>query len=100
MKDALSWLATILASRLSVHSGKSLSIDFPALEYVDDGSWLPRFIAQHEPSLEELTILMLALAPELDPNFYGKIMQDHLPEGGDFADFGGVKGTNHRGTLL
>jgi AAA+ superfamily predicted ATPase len=99
MKDALSWLSSIIASRLNVHSGNSPAIEFPALEYIDDGSWLPQFIAQHEPSLEELTILMLALAPELDPNFYGKIMQDHLPEGGDFADFGGVKGTNHRGIL-
>src|SRR4051794_28260955 len=42
---------------------------------------------------------MLALAPHLQPSVFGKVIAEHLPEGGDFAEFGGVKGASHRGIL-
>jgi len=42
---------------------------------------------------------MLAFAPHLLPDFFNRIIAEHLPEGGDFPEFGGVKGTNHRGLL-
>jgi hypothetical protein len=48
---------------------------------------------------EELVILLLALMPHLQPAFYPNIIQEFFPEGGDFPEFGGVKGTNHRGIL-
>ncbi|WP_205504337.1 ATP-binding protein [Rufibacter psychrotolerans] len=48
---------------------------------------------------EELLIVLLALAPHLNPGFYTNIILNFLPDGGDFPEFGGVKGTNHRGIL-
>ncbi|KAA3438746.1 ATP-binding protein [Rufibacter hautae] len=48
---------------------------------------------------EELLIVLLALAPHLNPGFYSNIILNFLPDGGDFPEFGGVKGTNHRGIL-
>ncbi|GAC1426934.1 MAG: hypothetical protein NVSMB67_30220 [Flavisolibacter sp.] len=48
---------------------------------------------------EEWVIIMLALIPHLDPGFYESLMISHLPSGGDFPQFGGAKGTNHRGML-
>ncbi|PSR52326.1 AAA family ATPase [Adhaeribacter arboris] len=64
-------------------------------------------LARHEiirliPQLkttEEYFVLLLALVPHLQPNFFETIMAEHLPTGGDFPEFGGVKGTNHRGIL-
>ena len=45
------------------------------------------------------TILTIALAPHLQPNFYTSILQEFMPQGGEFPQFGGVKGKNHRGIL-
>jgi hypothetical protein len=48
---------------------------------------------------EEWTILMLAVVPHIQPNFFESIIAEHFPSGGEFPEFGGVKGTNHRGML-
>ncbi len=48
---------------------------------------------------EEYIILLLALAPHLQPNFLDAIVHKYLPNGGEFPEFGGVKGESHRGTL-
>jgi AAA+ superfamily predicted ATPase len=42
---------------------------------------------------------MLALVPHLQPEFFSSIIAEQMPGGGDFPEFGGVKGTNHRGLL-
>lgn len=60
---------------------------------------LRQIIGERPPSVEECIILMLALAPHIQPSFFTRIIAEHLPEGGDFPEFGGVKGTNHRGIL-
>lgn len=48
---------------------------------------------------EELIIILTAIAPHVLPNFFESIIMEQLPNGGDFSEFGGVKGTNHRGML-
>jgi AAA+ superfamily predicted ATPase len=45
------------------------------------------------------TLLSIAIAPHIQPNFFTSILQEHLPQGGEFPEFGGVKGKNHRGIL-
>lgn len=47
----------------------------------------------------ERLILLIALIPHLQPNFFEGIILENLPGGGDFPEFGGVKGANHRGML-
>jgi hypothetical protein len=48
---------------------------------------------------EEKAVILLALVPHCDPNFFNVIISDLLPQGGDFAEFGGIRGTNHRGII-
>jgi len=48
---------------------------------------------------EEWFTVMIALMPHVYPNFFESIIMEHLPNGGDFAEIGGVKATNHRGML-
>ena len=50
-------------------------------------------------SLEEKIILFISLVPHFYPEFYSNIIHDFLPQGGEFPEFGGVRGTNHRGIL-
>ncbi len=44
-------------------------------------------------------LLTIALVPHIKPNFYTSILQELMPQGGDFHEFGGVKGKNFRGIL-
>jgi hypothetical protein len=50
-------------------------------------------------STEEKIILFIALVPHFYPEFFNSIIHEFLPQGGDFPEFGGVRGTNHRGIL-
>ena len=44
-------------------------------------------------------LLTIALIPHIKPNFYTSILQELMPQGGEFHEFGGVKGKNFRGIL-
>ena len=67
--------------------------------YLDDDSPFTKYAKEHSPNYNEYILLLLAIAPHIQPNFFNQIIAEHLPEGGDFPEFGGVKGTNHRGIL-
>ena len=99
LQSAFDWLTQIIAGCLSVHFGKAERLESDSLGLYDDDSWLAGFIQRYNPSTEEFTVLLLALAPHLRPGFFSKLIAEHLPEGGDFPEFGGVKGANHRGIL-
>jgi AAA+ superfamily predicted ATPase len=57
------------------------------------------FIREHELGAEEITTLLLALAPHVSPNFFQPLIQEFLPQGGEFAEFGGMRTGNHRGLI-
>jgi hypothetical protein len=48
---------------------------------------------------KEWVILLVALIPHVQPNFFESIILEHLQGGGDFPEFGGVKAVNHRSML-
>ena len=48
---------------------------------------------------EAWVTVMITLIPHLQPNFFESIILEHLPNGGDFPEIGGVKATNHRSML-
>ncbi|MBV5304448.1 MAG: ATP-binding protein [Chlorobium sp.] len=95
----LDWLKNSVSSSLRVYLGQIQSLDRSPLSFFSDNSWLAGFMEGHNPCYEEFAILMSALAPHILPDFFNKIIAEHLPEGGDFPEFGGVKGANHRGIL-
>lgn len=47
----------------------------------------------------EPALIAIALAPHLQPSFYTSVLHEFMPQGGEFPEFGGVKGQNHRGLL-
>ena len=51
------------------------------------------------PTADEAVLVLLALAPHLRPDFFGRLIAEQLPEGGDLPEFGGVRGEQHRGVL-
>lgn len=99
LDHSLSWLKELLDGRLKIHFNQAENCELEPLQLNHDQSWLSQFIADKDPCIEEFMLLMLALAPHIQPDFFSKIIAEFLPDGGDFPEFGGVRGTNHRGIL-
>jgi hypothetical protein len=97
--SSLSWLRAVISHRFEQYSGKSSGSELPVFPIPDTPSAFSAFIRQHNPGKEELIILLMALAPHIEPDFYTRIAAEFLPEGGDLPEFGGVKGSHHRGIL-
>ena len=49
--------------------------------------------------VEEYLILLIAIVPHLQPNFFESAIMESLPNGGDFPEIGGVRAQNHRSML-
>jgi AAA+ superfamily predicted ATPase len=62
---------------------------------------IPQFDTNGSQNLlpAEQVLVLLALVPHLRPDFYARLIAEHLPEGGDLPEFGGVRGEHHRGVL-
>ncbi len=65
----------------------------------EEDSPFTRFINSKQVTSDELVVVMLALVPHIYPNFIDSIINEYIPQGGDYPAIGGVKGSNHRGTL-
>jgi AAA+ superfamily predicted ATPase len=72
------------------------TIPFPA---ITDGSPFHDFIAKHNLNSQEIIVLLIALAPHVDPVLFDELIQASIPTQGDFPQFGGQRGKNHRGFL-
>ena len=97
---ALRYLEKYCTSRLSRYFGKETT-DFPILPLPekDDTSPLANFVRRYGLVQDELTILLIAIVPHVLPGFFDRLIQLYLPQGGEFPDFGGIRGEHHRGTL-
>lgn len=98
---SLAFLHDVVKTRLDIFFQKEgiTKFTYPELDIEADDAPLNHFLVNYKPNIEEYTILLLALAPHLQPNFIDGLIQQYLPSGGDFAEMGGVKGNNHRGML-
>lgn len=99
LEIALNWLKSFIEDCLYSRLRKPSEIELNSLSLYNSKSWLTEFIEKYNPSQEEFVVLLLAIVPHLQPHFFNKLISEFLPEGGDFPEFGGVKGTNHRGIL-
>lgn len=95
LRNAMEQLAAFVQSRLAVHFSKQAESADP-VTITNITSQHPAF-ADFSPA--EQMVLLIALVPHLLPGFYEMLIQQFLPQGGDFTEFGGSKGTTHRGML-
>lgn len=97
---ALDYLKRFVEWRLRTHFGEAdpwgEDLSLPPEE---DQTSFAGFVRRLQPSPEEMMLLLTALVPHLVPGFFDKIIGQFLPQGGEFPEFGGQKGKNHRGTL-
>ena len=98
----MSALREVISSRMQAHiAGEDPDI-VPVLEKALSRDDFRKEISSYFPLLQsndEWVILFLALILHIRPNYFESIIISYLPNGGDFPEFGGVKGSNHRGLL-
>jgi ATPase family associated with various cellular activities (AAA) len=94
----LAHVRQVAEGRLREHFGKGI-FTMPDMQLYDDGTPLFEILKNWGLSGEEYLTLMIGLAPHLQPNFFDSIVASYLPQGGEFPEFGGVKGTHYRGML-
>ena len=100
--QSLQLLQQVIRNRLEGHFKKEereLSSIFPPVQVQQDNTPLHDFIIKHQLTIEEYIVLLIALVPHIQPAFFENVIQEFLPQGGDFAEFGGVKGANQRSIL-
>lgn len=98
---SLDFLQDTIKSRLDDFFKKENAAAFslPELKIEPDDAPLNHFLIRYQPTIEEYTILLLALMPHIQPSFLDSMIQQYFPAGGDFSEIGGVKGNNHRSTI-
>ncbi len=99
LQTALHYLRAIILARLRDAAPDELERSVNDTAWYDDGSPFARFIERHQPAFEEYIVLLLALSPNVHPTFLNDVIASHLPDGGDFAAFGGVRVNGHRGVI-
>ena len=100
--QSLQLLQQVVHNRLEAHFKKEereLSAIFPQVQIGQDNTPLHDFIIKNQLTIEEYLVLLIALVPHVHPTFFENVIQEFLPQGGEFAEFGGVKGANQRSIL-
>lgn len=98
MTPLFQYLTAVIKSRLALELTQEIHI-VPPLELTENESYLSQFIKEQQLKHEDIILLLLSLVPQLEPSFLSGILSEFLPNGGEFPEFGGVKGKNHRGIL-
>lgn len=70
----------------------------PRMRRIENDSALANYILENEFGEKEILQLLLALVPHVKPDLLGDLVSQYLPGGGEFVEFGGIKGKN-RGIL-
>ncbi|WP_422089514.1 ATP-binding protein [Tenacibaculum ovolyticum] len=98
LKKAITLFKEYIYNRLSfeLHQEEFQEI---ILNFEDEDSPVASYVNQHLLTNEDKVLLLLAIVSEILPSFLNNIITDFLPDGGDFSEFGGVKGKNHRGII-
>ncbi len=99
LSEITSFLNAIVKARLDIHFQQAESVEINARHYSLFDDSLADLLRTYEATVEEYITLLLAIIPHLQPNFFDAILQEYLPQGGDFPEFGGVRGQHHRGIL-
>ncbi|MFV0376443.1 MAG: ATP-binding protein [Mangrovibacterium sp.] len=99
INDLMKILEDCVRWRLNTEFNRNLA-DSPLYQLqINEHDFLGQFIVENKLRHEEIILLMLALIPHIHPSFFQNLIGEYFPNGGEFPEFGGVKGTNHRGIL-
>jgi AAA+ superfamily predicted ATPase len=94
------YLKEVIEYRLDTYFDKETVISKPKIPVLNKWSiHVPENLKKVNFSIEEKTIVLLALCPHIHSNLLDSIIQNKLASTGDFPQLGGVRGKNFRGFL-
>jgi AAA+ superfamily predicted ATPase len=99
---AFGYLEAYVSAQLTNYFTPSPKTAFPRTPPYNpsEQSAFTTFIRQRQPDEAQLIAVLLALAPQVYPNFLDASVAQKLPkDAADFMEFGGIRGTQHRGIL-
>jgi hypothetical protein len=99
LSSALSYLQSVICQRFEHIASTDEDQLLPVEILPGDSSPFADFMRRYQFNTAESVILLLAIAPHLQPDFFNQIIHKYLPDGGDLPEFGGARGNNHRGIL-
>jgi hypothetical protein len=91
----LKWLQTIIERRINNFINQNnpeqvVEIDTPAPDISEAGVFYADFVRQHELTIEERQIVLLALAPEVQPELLDRFLIRNSLYDKTFTEFGGL----------
>ncbi len=95
----LFFLKEFIVERLNYEFKNEIKEDISLVPDFNDSSVLSAFIRGNQLTVPEIITLIVAFVPHISSEFFTNIIAEYLPNGGDFPEFGGVKGKNHRGLI-
>lgn len=95
------FLTQLIENRLKNYSADDALFFYEkaSLEAIKSSPAISGIFKDYTPKNEELIIVLIALVPSFLPHFFSSLISRYFPEGGEFVEFGGVKGANHRGII-
>jgi hypothetical protein len=103
LTDSLHYLAEVLTTRLHLCFGTESryqtiqEVPFPARH--NHPAPLPPLLEGQSLNHAEFILLLTALVPHLQADFFDRLIAQLLPQAGEFPQLGGVRGKQHRGFL-
>lgn len=97
LEEGLAHLELVIGQRMNGLENGELTL--PPLPANGIQTPLTTFVQQHQLSGEEYLILLMGLAPHIQPDFFDQVIQSHLDQAGDYPKLGGVRGKQYRGFL-
>jgi hypothetical protein len=103
VKQEFKWFEEVLSVRFKLYfeqecSYKSIWQVVPP-EYKDNNSYYAKFITYYQCTIPERLVLMLALAPHIQPQALDVFFVKNATYDKGFTEFGGLKGSTHSGFL-
>lgn len=97
--DIINYIKEAVRYRLITDSESDEEAQFPMFDFAADDSEFSKFVIENNLQIFEILILLLSILPHVAPGFLTNILSEYFPNGSDFPEFGGVKGTNYRGII-
>lgn len=95
------YLTELIRFRLSQYFPESDPVEEPSMPALDTWrlGYLADFIWENQLPLYEATLLLIGLAPHVQPDLFDKAIERTLPDSTNFPKIGGVRGKNSRSFL-
>ncbi|MES1249909.1 MAG: hypothetical protein ABUL46_04450 [Chitinophaga rupis] len=99
----LQWLALVIDTRMKLYWGQES--DYEEIEEVSppglegDDSPYAAFVRQRGLSVSERLVLLLALAPHIQPHLLDVFFTKNAAYDRGFTEFGGIRGQHHGGFI-